>query len=443
MGRWSVAAQFIILIACDVVYSQVKRLQICRFSCESDFCKKFSNDVEFEFELSKDFLLPPCAKNGELSKQDLRVTITGDNQPDKVVVELDCHKKNKCFSKTYAQTSGTQALAAKLVDEITTAITHDKAVQDISAMRVISKPRMDASLRWHDKPVPVKAHKAPVSEDWDKVIILNESRPQEELGTTLEEKATIEQNSTPIVAKPSFSVAMSFGGENWNYVFEPKNDGEMLPIHSRIYPRALLSLSYWPTSYLRMSSNFSASFAGFRLKANQLVNGDGQMIMAQLYQSDFIVSLLKAYGNSFQVGADVGYEFLGAFVDNQKIDDRPLTIIPGYQSHALRLGPRIIVGAQNKNALLDIGIGFYPYAHYFELPNESGSVGSSFVWSIDGALRLMLGTDIFADTRIKATMMQVSYENGLERGRADGEKWGPGQVRNTSLFATFGLGCLL
>src|SRR5688572_31365319 len=69
----------------------VNRLQICASQCETAFCKKLAEDVEFEFELSGNFLLPPCSKKkGTLPKHEFRLVFSESASGDHLRIELEC-----------------------------------------------------------------------------------------------------------------------------------------------------------------------------------------------------------------------------------------------------------------------------------------------------------------------------------------------------------------
>lgn len=440
MQTISVYTLFIASILAIPALAAVKRIQICASQCETEFCKKLAEEVEFEFELSGDYLLPPCsAPKNALPKQEFRLVFVDHADGDQVLVELDCQGKHKCLSKSYEEKLKGSALVAKVVSDAKIAIKHNK-------------PWQSSGLKRQTQDVPAPKEKAEVSEkplheeEWDRVVLVSsgEAKPQPEPQPMIAQEAILPNEPVSSLQRRIWgSAAISFGGENWNYSFESSDKADkMYPFHSKIYPKILFSAAYWPKPFLRISGEAASSIVSFRLKANQPVDGDGQLIIGQIYRSDLMMGLLMPIGEMLHLGIDTGYEFSGAFIDKQRIADRPVTIVPGYQNHGFRLGPRMILGAFSEKGMVDLGVGFYPYVYYFESPDEPTVSSKSFAWSIHGSVRLMFNSDIFADVIVKTNTVYVQYEQESKRENIEGEKWGPGKVTNTSTSATVGLGWL-
>jgi hypothetical protein len=408
-----------------------KKLQICASKCETQFCKKLAEEVEFEFELLSDYLLPPCrSASAKLAQKELRLVFLDHKDEGQVEVELDCLGHQTCMSQNYDEAMRGAALTAKVVSDVRVAIKH-------------MKPVTQAESETPKEALEPVAQAPVVKEEWDHIVVplAKEIKAQSVASQPL-------QIETPQVVQSeranfNASATLSFGGENWNYAFDSDATSERVgSVHSRIYPRMTLAASFWPTSFMRVSTMVGASVASLRIKANQPVDGDGRIVLGQMYQGTLVVGVFKSLGDLIRIGIDAGYDFQGAFIDKQRVSDRTVTIAPSFQSHGLRLGPRLLIAALSDKGMIDIGAGFYPYHHYEESPDEPTSAKSLFSWSLHGVARLMLSTDMYADATLRAQIFHVHYTDGALRENAEGDKWGPGQVTNASTSAMVGLGWL-
>jgi hypothetical protein len=391
------------------------RLQVCASKCKSAFCKKMAEEVEFEFEMSGKYLLPPCKKlASSLPKNEFRLVFLDLDQS--VQVDLDCLGGETCMSQAYDQAMKGAALVAKVVNDVKAAMRHSKPIAEVPAQ--------------------------PKDEEWDRVVV---PLAKDVKMPVLTER--ISSEPLAVHAQPqkqaNGSAALCFGGENWNYTFDRDQSKERVgAVHSRIYPRMALSGAYWFTPYLLLSGSFGASLASLRIKANQPIEGDGLGVLSQMYQATVLLGVFKSFGSFFEIGLDAGYDFQGAFVDEQRLMQHAVTVVPSFQSHAIRVGPRVILARSSGKGMIDIGAGFYPYTHYIESPDEPADAKSLFNWSLNGSVRLMLGTDLYADATLRAHIHYVRYTGSALRETADGEKWGAGQVTNVSTSAMAGLGWL-
>jgi|GEM_PF-4216563 len=405
------------------------RVQICASTCKGALCKRLAEDVEFELELSENIFLPPC-KKGPLPKQEFRLKFSLDESKH-ISVELQCQSTKTCMRTSYATDIKQAALTTMIVSDVKSAIKHNKSFEP--------EPKVEASLP-PPPPPPVAPEQIPEKEDeWDHVVV---SVPRERSRTVEEPK--YQEVAQPILATSitrNKSVTVSFGAENWNYTFDADAISEQKgSVRSRVYPGLAIAADYRPWDFLLFSFNAGFSMASLRVKANQPVDGDGQVILSHMLYSSLSAGFFQELLGFIDVGIEAGYDFQGAFVEEQRVMDRSVTVVPGFQSHALSVGPRLVVGKQSGGAMLDIRVGLSPYAYYFETPDEPTNSKNLFRWSARAVGRFMLGNDMYADAIASAHVFHVHYVNDALRENANGEKWGEGRVLNASSSFMAGLG---
>lgn len=420
-------------------FAAPKKMRICAQKCQTPACKKLAQEVEFEFELLPDYLLPPCkSASAPLAKKEFRLVFLEHKRENQVEVELDCLETKICLSQKYKG----KELTAKIVSDVRAAIKQNKPLPEETEVAA-SLPVSVQAPKGTPKEAPKEAlPQIAQTEEWDRIVV---PLPQEmrvqaaQTAQANEHVAAIQRDRRPT----SGSATLSFGGENWNYAFDSDRSSERIgSVHSRIYPKVTLSATFWINAYVRLSAIASASIAGLRIKANQPVEGDGSIVLTQMYQGMLLAGVYKGLGDLVHLGADVGYDFQGVFVAPQQISERTVTVAPSFQGHGLRLGPRVILGNASDTGMLDVSAGFYPYHYYEESPDEPTIAKRLFSWSLHGVARLMLSNEIYADASLRAQVFHVHYTDDAVRQTADGEKWGAGRVTNVSTSAMVGLGWL-
>lgn len=401
------------------------RLQICTSNCKGPLCKRVAEDVEFELELSENIFLPPC-KKGALPKHEFRLKFS--QEAKQITLELQCHSTKTCMRTSYATDIRQAALTTMIVSDVKTAIKHNKPFE----------PEPKAEVH-PPAPTPVPQEISAKEDEWDHVVVsvpkerprvVEEPKPQEVPQTIL----------TTNIARNK-SVTVSFGAENWNYAFDSDAISEQKGlVRSRVYPGLAVAADYRPWDFVLVSFNGGVSMASLRVKANQPVDGDGQVVLSHMFYGSLSAGLFQEFLEFIDIGIEAGYDFQGALVEEQRILDKPVTVIPGFQSHALSVGPRLVVGRQNGGAMLDIRVGLNPYTYYFETPDEPTDSKNVFRWSARAVGRFMLGEDMYVDAIASAHVFHVHYVNDAIRENANGEKWGEGRVLNASSSFMVGLG---
>ena|GEM_PF-1594534 len=233
------------------------------------------------------------------------------------------------------------------------------------------------------------------------------------------------RDKDPLV--PFAKVSLDVHGAGWWYIFNGQNpDQSYFRVASLTpHPTGVVNVELWPVEWIGLVADGRVGFVPFLLK-----DGTGRITPVEFFhlhlggaaavRARYLhrLSLGKKVGQlGIGGGVRAGYRYFGSTIDPQTIDGTPLTIIPGFNSHALMIGPELFIpfrvygfpGEVQATVEVNPSISLYE-----ELPDAPGQQVQAFGWFARLAARGGLPMGIFVEASVESNGVYAIY-NGTGR----------------------------
>ncbi|MCP4500169.1 MAG: hypothetical protein GY822_09440 [Deltaproteobacteria bacterium] len=255
-------------------------------------------------------------------------------------------------------------------------------------------------------------------------------------------------------------------GSTWRYFFDAVDPGQSLTGENHRtsfvtpYPSGFAQAEIWPVEWVGVAVDGSVSYLPFKIddgagrlekpEFSLLHFGAGAMIRARYVHR---LSLGKKVGTlGVGGGFRMGYRYWGSTSEPQRLEGTTVTVtvIPGFNSHALVLGPEVffpfrvfsLPGEIQATVEVNPSLSFYE-----ELPDAPGQQVQAFGWYAKLAGRIGLPMGAFVEANVLSNGVIAIYDGTGQRRRAvidantgEFEKITGGQVVNFNIQAGLGLG---
>lgn len=243
----------------------------------------------------------------------------------------------------------------------------------------------------------------------------------------------------------TFALSAAFDGGTWHYQFDGAGIGDTT-VDAPFYPGGSVLIDAWPISWLGVDAEVGASFVPFKINGGPIVVSPTEFTSVQL-RGGGTSKIRYTLKNGIGLGGRVGYRYFGATVDAQTVNNGAdnLTVVPGYQLHALSVGAEIFVPILiGGNRLeIDVRADGLPATFYAEQPDNPGRTSLAFGWYAQVAARYDLAGGVFFEARGQSTGTSVAYADQGERKAFVGntlQQLQGGSVLNLTAGFSVGLG---
>jgi hypothetical protein len=243
----------------------------------------------------------------------------------------------------------------------------------------------------------------------------------------------------------TFALSAAFDGGTWRYQFDGAGIGDTT-VSAPFYPGGSVLLDAWPLSWVGVDAEFGVGVVPFKINGGPIVVTPTEFTSIQL-RGGGTAKVRYTLKNGIGLGGRAGYRFFGASVDNQTVNDGAdnLTVVPGYQLHALSVGAEIfvpiLIGGQRLE--IDVRADGLPATFYAEQPDNPGRTSLAFGWHVQLATRYDLAGGVFFEARGQSTGTSVAYSEQGERKAFVGntlQQLQGGSVLNLAAGFSVGLG---
>lgn len=228
--------------------------------------------------------------------------------------------------------------------------------------------------------------------------------------------------------KTSHILALSgtFDGAGWYYAFEGNDNVQPVPVGAGFHPGGSVRGDLWLQEFVGVDVSAALSTVQFQINsnpnlevapnrflsihANAGVSGRGRLM---LHLSDD--GVLRTIG----LGARVGYRFWQGSVETQRIlvNNRILTVVPGFSMHALTVGPELYVPlfVLDRRFEIELKLDTMPLTRYAETPDNPGKNSLAFGYHAELLARFDLYGGFFVELAGKSTGATVNFEGEGDR----------------------------
>lgn len=243
----------------------------------------------------------------------------------------------------------------------------------------------------------------------------------------------------------TFALSAAFDGGTWHYQFDGAGIGDTT-VDAPFYPGGSVLIDAWPISWLGMDAEVGASVVPFKINGGPIVVSPTEFTSIQL-RGGGTAKIRYTLKNGIGLGGRAGYRYLGATVESQTVNGGAdnLTVVPGYQLHALSVGAEIFVPILIGGHRLEIDVRAdgLPATFYAEQPDNPGRTSLAFGWYAQIAARYDVAGGVFFEARGQSTGTSVAYSDQGERKAFVGntlQQLQGGSVLNLAAGFSVGLG---
>jgi hypothetical protein len=251
------------------------------------------------------------------------------------------------------------------------------------------------------------------------------------------------------------AVSTYFDGGTWQYTLDGPEGLDQV-VGTTFFPGVGARVDVWPLSFVGIDGHARVSLVNFVISnADDIKLEPGSFTTWQIDTGLFLKAryLVELEGVGFGIGGRVGYRYQGATNAPQDIPHAdntgrvPLTLVPGFDVHALAVGAEVYVPVilAGRRLEIDVRAEALPVTLYAEKPDAPGENSSAFGVSAGVDVRYDLLGGFFLELGGGATGMSATFEGTGDRVRLsdvadETEAYQGGGVLNWSASFRGGLG---
>lgn len=217
----------------------------------------------------------------------------------------------------------------------------------------------------------------------------------------------------------TFALSGAFDGGTWYYQFDGGGIGDT-QVSANFYPGGSVLIDAWPLSWVGLDGELAISAVQFQINGGPIVVTPESFLSLQT-RAGTALKLRYTLKNGIGLGGRVGYRYFGATVEPQTVNtggrDENLTVVPGYQLHAMSVGAEIFVPIliAGQRLEVDVRADGLPATYYSEQPDNPGQQSLAFGWAVQLAARYDIASGFYLEGRGQSTGTTVTYTEQGER----------------------------
>ena len=257
---------------------------------------------------------------------------------------------------------------------------------------------------------------------------------------------------SPPRATHLFSFGAAADGSTWQYWFFGADPAQDVHRAANAFAGASGHVDFWPIPWAGVDASGSVAPVPFRIDQSPQLEIRPDEFVSWRWSFAAHANGRLLLGPDVGLGARLGYRLWWATVEPQTLAQDVgvnLTLVPGYQMHALSVGGSFFLPLRvaDKKLELELLADVLPLTRYVEIPDNPGGSTRAFGWSVAASGRYDVWSGFFVELRGTTTGAFIEFAGEGDRvtprvDRQTGERipFGGGQTLNMEAGLSLGAG---